>query len=117
MPFLGGFVAARKSSSTKSSVARDSMKDHLRKVTSNGPSSISLKSGEVKDRSTNSSHSSTMDALKRHSIGGKLLSGSDRRPSHSSPKVEPHKPAKLDLHVESPPLVSIVIARSISTPY
>jgi hypothetical protein len=45
-----------------------------------------------------------MDSFKRHSIGGKLLP--DRRPSHGSLRLEPHKSGKLDMAVESPPLVS-----------
>jgi hypothetical protein len=104
MPFLGGFVAARKSS-IKSATARDSIKEQLRKVALNGPSSISVKSGDLKNHSTTSS---TMDVLKRGSLAGhKFLSGSERRSSHGSPKIESHKSAKLDIAVESPPLVSI----------
>lgn len=105
MPFLG-FVAARKSSSTKSATQRDLIKDQLRKASANGPSSVSVKSGDLKNHSA---ATSTMDALKRGSMaaGHKLLSGSERRSSHGSPKMEAHKPAKLDMAVESPPLVSI----------
>ncbi|KAF2705955.1 hypothetical protein K504DRAFT_387051 [Pleomassaria siparia CBS 279.74] len=47
-----------------------------------------------------SQESLVMDAFKRHSLGGRHAS--DKK---SSPKVEPHKPAKMSIEVESPPLV------------
>ncbi|KAF2434012.1 hypothetical protein EJ08DRAFT_646890, partial [Tothia fuscella] len=58
-----------------------------------------------------------MDALKRHSLGAKLLNATDRRGSHGSsksPKMEPRKCAKISIKVESPPLVSYNIPANSS---
>jgi hypothetical protein len=97
MPFL--FNGRRPSSSGSS---KDGIKEQLRHIASKGPSSTSVKSGSVK--SAKSEGLSTMDSLKRQSQ--KLLS--ERRPSHGSksPKIEPRKSAKIDMKIESPPLVS-----------
>ncbi|KAE9969936.1 hypothetical protein EG327_010430 [Venturia inaequalis] len=89
MPFL--FVR-------KTSHQDDLIKDQVR-----NPSTVSVKSGHLKPHSV---ASSTMDALKSMAASHKLLSSSDRRSSHGSPKMDAHKPAKLDVAVESPPLVS-----------
>lgn len=91
MPFL---FARRPSSSSSPKDA----KEQLRAVVSKAPSSLSLKSGKSAE------HSSAMDTIKRHS---KMLT--DRRPSHGaskSPRMEPRRSAKIDMKVESPPLVS-----------
>lgn len=62
-----------------------------------------------------------MDTLKSMATSHKLLSASDRRSSHGSskgsPKMEAHKPAKLEMAVESPPLVSIIIQQIFPTLY
>ncbi|KAF2743577.1 hypothetical protein M011DRAFT_410244 [Sporormia fimetaria CBS 119925] len=46
---------------------------------------------------TRSQESLVMDAFKRHSLGA--------RHSSKSPKVEPHRPANLNMEIESPPIV------------
>ena len=91
MPLLG-FVTGRTSSHSKDGTT----KDHLRSVSSKAPSTISVKSGKFEVIHT-------MDHGKRHSISSLWLP--DKK-SSQSPKIIPHKSAKLDLHVESPPLVS-----------
>ena len=99
MPFLG-FVG--RSSSSHNNVS--SIKESLRRAATKGPSTSTLSVqtgffGHAED------HFGGMDAVKRHSIGGKLKPGS-RRGSADSNKVQQYKSARLWLTVESPPLVS-----------
>jgi hypothetical protein len=102
MPFLG--LITRNSSSHHHRDGGASIKESLRKVTAKGPSTSTLSVqtglfGHPEDFVN-------MDAVKRHSIGGKLKP--DRRGSGSSSKVQQYKPARLWLTVESPPLVSLM---------
>lgn len=108
MPFLG-FVTRR--SSSTSSTEGAGIKQQLRKAKNQGPNSsaVSIESGVFGDLSH-------MDPPKRHSISSLL---SDKKSSQKgSPKLAPHKPAKLWLNVESPPLVSFFIfALHMQLPY